>query len=685
MHFTATAQPGTVTGRVTNAEGQPVAGVTVTVKNTTRSTSTNNDGNFSISAAPTDVLTLSSVGFGTQDVAIAGRSAVTVSLAQASNTLTDVVVVGYTSQRKRDLTGSVSSVNAADINGLPVGGVDQILQGKVSGVTITQNTGAPGGGVAVRIRGVGTPNSNDPLYIIDGVPTRDGINQISPTDVESITVLKDAASASIYGARASNGVVVITTKKGKTGKPRFSLNMYTGVQTPANLIKMANTSQYVTAFNIAAVNDGRPQIPLGMLDTLPNVNWQKETLSSAPLTNVQLSLSGGSDNTKYLVSAGYFTQDGLIDNSSNDRFNIRTSVDSRINKIFRVGTNINLAYNKLREVGSSGDGFGAGNPGASVVRYALFRTPATPVFDNNGNYVDIPNPPNFFGDGLNPVALAANTDRNFRSVSLLGNVFLEVSPIKNLRLKSDFGTNLIITDYKQFYATWGSPTRLQNSPNSLAQSNTQNYNYNWTNTGVYDWTFDKHTFNFLAGTEIIFNRSRVLAASNSNFPNQQPSFQYLNNATGITPGVGGNESSASLSSVFGRVDYQYDGKYIAAVNVRRDGSSRLDPSNRWGSFYSGSLGWRIDKEKFMDNVNFISNLKLRGSVGQLGNQEIPYYGYTSLVGSYGYYPFGTTAAPTYTNYAKGNPNVGWETSTITDIGLDIGLLKNSLNITVDYY
>jgi TonB-linked SusC/RagA family outer membrane protein len=684
-HFTASAQTGRVTGKVTNAQGTAIPGVTVQVKNSSVSTATNATGIFTIMAAPTDTLQLSSIGFKTLDLPVGGQTEVTATLQDDANTLNNVVVVGYTTQRKKDLTGSVSTVNTGDIAGLPVGGVDQILQGKAAGVTITQNTGAPGDGVVVRIRGVGTINNNDPLYIIDGVPTKDGINQISPNDIESISVLKDAASASIYGARASNGVVVITTKKGKTGKPKLSLNAYTGVQQPVNLVKMANTRQYVTAFNTAAAADGRQQIPLGMLDTLPNVDWQKEVLNNAPMSNVQLSLSGGSENTKYLLSASYFTQEGMIMNSSNDRFNIRTSIDSRINDMFRVGANINLAYNKTRQVGSSGDGFGAGNPGASVTRYALFRSPASPVYDKNGVLVDIPNPSAFFGDGLNPVGLAQNTDRNFMTSSLLGDVYLEITPIRNLRVRSDFGTNYIITDYKQFYPTWGSPQRLQNSPNALAQSSTNNFNYNWTNTATYDWKLDKHQFNFLAGTEIIYGRSRLISASNTNFPNQTPDFIYLSNGTGITPSVGGNQSSASLSSVFGRIDYQYNNRYIAAFNVRRDGSSRLDPSDRWGNFYSGSLGWRISSEKFMENVDWISNLKLRGSVGQLGNQEIPYYGYTSLIGSYGYYPFGSTAAPAYTVYQKGNPNVKWETSTTTDVGLDIGFFKGDLNITVDYY
>ena len=683
--FSATAQNGTVAGKVTGANGEALSGVTIAIKNGTAKTISDAEGLFSIPAPQNATLLISYVGYKTQEIGVAGRSQLQVSLATVENTLNDVVVIGYTTQKKKDLTGSVSTINARDINAIPVGGVDQILQGKAAGVSITQATGAPGDGVTVRIRGIGTINNNDPLYVVDGVPTKDGINEISPNDIESITVLKDASSASIYGARASNGVVVITTKKGKSGLPKLSVNVYSGLQEPANLIKMANTTQYITAYNIAATNDGRPLIPLNGVDTLANVNWQKAVLKSAPITNAQISLSGGSDNTKYIISAAYFNQKGMIENSSNDRFNLRTAITSTINKIFKVGTNLNLAYTKTKQVGSSGDGFGNGNPGASVMRYALFRSPASPIYDKTGALVDIPNPPTYFGDGLNPVGLAQNTDRGFNSYSLLGDVFAEVSPINHLKIRTDFGTNLIMTNFRQFFPTWGGPTRLQNSPNSLTQSNTNNFNYNWTNTATYDWITGKHTVNFLAGTEIIYNDTKVLAASNSNFPNQTPNFQYLNNGTSITPGAGGNESNASLSSVFGRIDYQYSGKYLAAFNFRRDGSSRLDPSNRWGNFYSGSVGWRVDKEKFMENVKAISTLKLRASLGQLGNQEIPNYGYASLIGGNGYYPFGTTAAPTYTIYAKGNPNVKWETSTIGDAGLDLGLFNGAINITADYY
>jgi TonB-dependent starch-binding outer membrane protein SusC len=691
-----------ITGRIMSASGDPLVGATVQIRGGAAATTTDSTGHYTLMAPEDATLVISYVGYESQEIAVTARTRINITLTAAAGSINEVVVIGYGTARKKDLTGAVSTVNARDISGLPVAGSDQILQGKAAGVAITQVTGAPGDGVSVIIRGQASFGSSVPLYVIDGIPTADGINEISPSDIESVSVLKDASSASIYGARAANGVVLITTKKGSSGKPRLSLNAYAGVQTPEHLIPMANTAQYFNAYNAAATNDyvaggasNRALLPLGMLDTLPNVNWQKQVLKSEPMYDAQLSIAGGGEGTKYIVSANYLDQKGMILNSSFSRFNLRTSVTSTLNKIFEVGTNVNLAYGKTRQIGSSGDGYtapGGNNPGASVVRYALFRTPATPVKypdgPYQGQYVDLPetvNGTNVFGDGLNPVALAANTDRNFYNYTLLGDVYLQVTPIAHLKLKSDFGTNLIITDYKQFFPTWGIQ-RIQNSPNALVQSNTNNFNYNWTNTATYDVLMGKQSLNILAGTEIIYNDTKGFSGGQTGFINQTSTFQYLSNGTSLTPGVGGNESTWALSSLFSRLSYQYDGKYLATFNFRRDGSSRLDPSRQWGNFFSGSAGWRIDKEAFMQNVRPVSLLKLRVDYGQLGDQNaLSNYGYASLVGSNGYYPFGTTPAITSTIYAKGNPDLKWQTTTMGDVGLDLGLFADAVTLTADYY
>lgn len=679
----------TITGIVTNQSGQPLTGVTVKIQGSTKGTVTDASGHFQLTIAGTNtVLEISSVGFQSTTVAVAGQSSINVSLTESVSGLNDVVVVGYSTQKRKDLTGAVSIISSRDIKDIAVGGVDQIMQGKAAGVAVTAQTGAPGDNIAVRIRGIGTINDNNPLYIIDGVPTKTGINEISPNDIESINILKDASSAAIYGARAANGVVIITTKHGRSGKAKVSLSGYTGVQTAGDLIKMANTQQYITAYNIAATNDNaeganRPLIPTGSIDTLPDVNWLKEVLNPASINNMQLSLSGGNDNSQYIISANYFNQDGLIDNSSYQRFNLRTAVNSTLSKFFKVGTNINLSYTKKQIVGTSGDGFGNGNPGASVVRYALFRTPATPVYDKNGVLVDLPQPSQFFGDGLNPVGLADNTHNNNSYYSVLGDAFIELDPIKNLKIRSDLGGNLVLYNYKQFFPTWGVDRHI-NSPNSLAQSNSTELNYNFTNTITYDIFAGDHTINLLAGSEAIKDNIKQTSASRTNFVDQSTNFQYLSNGLGMQQN-GGVEDNWSLFSLFGRVNYAYQDKYLASFNFRRDGSSRLDPADQYGNFYSGSVGWRIDRENFFKNVKDVSLLKIRASLGQLGNQEIPNHAYASLIRGGYYYPFGGNPTQGYTIVQEGNPNVIWETSTQTDIGLDVGLLQNRLQFTADYY
>lgn len=674
----------TFTGKVTDAAGSPLVGVTIKVEGTPLGAVTNASGEYTLEAPSGSTLLFSYVGYDEKTVQLNGTLPTTIVMDLSTSGLNEVVVIGYGTKKKKDLTGAVSVINSGDVKDIPVGGVDQLMQGKAAGVAVTAQTGAPGDAIAVRIRGVGTINNNDPLYIIDGVPTKDGINEIAPGDIESINVLKDASSAAIYGARASNGVVIITTKKGKSGKARLSFSNYTGIQTAGHLIKMANTDQYVKAFNTAALTDGRPLIPTGMLDTLPNVDWLKETLKPAIITNTHLSVSGGNDNSQFIVSANYFKQNGLINHSSYDRFNIRTSLTSELSKLFTIGTNMNLSYSKKRVVGTSGDGYGAGNPGASVVRYALFRTPATPVYNKSGQFVDLPNPPDFFGDGYNPVAFADATNDNFNYYTVLGDAYLTFTPIKNLTLKSDIGVNLIFTFYKQFFETWGIDRSI-NSPNSLAQSSMNELNYNWTNTATYEVALGgKNTLTFLAGTEAIKDVVKGISASRQNYVNQGPHFQFLDN--GLTnPLNGGNESHWGLFSLFGRVGYEYGSKYLLNFNVRRDGSSRLSPGNQYGNFFSGSAGWRLDQEKFIQRIKQISLLKLRVSVGQLGNQDIGNYPYASIISGGQYYPFGGVSTEGYTITSKGNPNVKWETSTQTDVGVDLGLFKDALQVTADYF
>jgi TonB-dependent starch-binding outer membrane protein SusC len=700
----------TVTGKVTDATGATLPGATVSIKNGKALAVTDVNGSFKVTVPDNTTLVFSFIGYQSQEVAVAGRSEINVTLKDDNSSLNEVVVVGYGTQRKKDLTGAVSIITAKDIGNLPVGGVDQIIQGKAAGVSVTQNTGAPGDAISVHIRGLGTINGVDPLYIVDGVPTVDGINEIAPDDVESINILKDASSAAIYGARAAGGVVIITTKHGKAGKSKLSFSAYTGVQSADHLIKMADNAQYVKAYNTAATNDGRPLISDSLANTLSNTNWLKAVLKPAPITNANLSVSGGNDNSNYIVSGNIFSQNGLIQNSSFNRYNLRTAVNSTISKYFALGTNVNLSYSKTRIVGTSGDGFSGLAP--SVVRYALFRTPGTPVYDPSGQFVSIPEQDNrsgvgignFLGDGLNPVQEAANTNDNNYSYIVLGNIFAELTPIKGLKIRSDIGLDMNITTYKQFFPTYGTPSndpyqgggytgnlgaqpiQTTNSPNSLAESNNNDLNYNWTNTATYDFNFKKNAFTFLVGTEIIKQDQQGIGASRTSYVNQGNTFQYLDNGSAVGEQNGGGESHYGYSSLFGRINYQYDNKYLASFNYRYDASSKLDPDAQSQSVYSGSLGWRIDQEDFMKDIKPISTLKLRIDVGQVGNSnQLGDYNYLSTFLGSSYYPFNGTTNQGYTINAIGNPTIRWEVSTQEDVGLDMGFFNNSLMVTTDYY
>ncbi len=690
-----------VAGQVTDEKGQAIPGVNVIIKGSTAGSTTDGNGRYRLSV-PDDnaVLQFSFIGYVTKEEVVGARSQVNVTLVEDNKTLSEVVVVGYGTQKKADLTGAVSTISGKDINLLPVGGVDQALQGKAAGVRVTQSSGAPGEGVAVRIRGVGTINDNSPLFVIDGVPTKDAFSVLNPNDIESISVLKDASSSAIYGARAANGVIVVTTKRGKTGAPRISFNSYTGIQQHGRLIPMANTAEYVSIFNESVVNDNvgvenpslqRRPIPAGT--NLPDTDWQKAIFRTAPIQNYQLSISGGSEKSRYLISGNYFDQKGIILNSGYKRYALRTSLDTDIGKgpngngRFKIGTNLNLNYGVRDIVGSSGDGYG-GN-GGSIVRYALFRSPAIAIYDQNGNYTDLPASPALFGDGYNPVGLAQKQDNTETQYRAFGNLYAEWQITRFLRFRTDGGLDMNILNRKIFNENWGTNNRI-NSPASLVNQVGLLSNLNWNNTLNYNRIFnERHDLAVLVGTEAIKNINRVIGGSDRNYIDQVANLRYLGRGidpTGKTSFEG--DSRWALFSLFGRVNYMYNNRYLFTANIRRDGSSRFAPQNRYGTFFSGSLGWNIDQEAFFKPLaGTVSFLKLRASIGQLGNQDIGNYPFASIVGSGYNYPLGDPQQtnPGYAIVSRGNTNVKWESSTQSDIGLETGFLNNRLQLTADYF
>ncbi len=684
-----------LTGIVRSASGTPLEGVTIALKGKNVVAVTDAEGKFSINVPDQSVLVFSIVGYKEQEVVVNGEAPITVTMQPVSKELSDVIVVGYQNRNRNNLAGSASVVDVSGISKLPALSVDQALEGKVSGVRITQNTGQPGDGVSVRIRGVGTINNNDPLYIIDGVPTKDGINFLSANDIENIVVLKDASSAAIYGSRAANGVVVINTKKGKQGAAQVNYSGYVGFQSHGTLPKMANTAEYVQLYNEAADNDNlgvtnpaliRPKIPDSL--NLPNTDWLDAIFRNGIIENHQISVSGGSDKVLYYFSGDYFKDNGIILNSWYERYSLLSKLDINITNKLTVGNNINLSYSSKNIIGSSGDGY-AGN-GGSVVRYALFRTPAIPVYDSVGVYSDLPKYPGFFGDGYNPVALAVNTDNKEYQYRVFGNLYGEYKILKSLRFKSDLGVDAIITDDKRFDENYGTNNRI-NNPSRLTVGNTNNVNLIWNNTFTFSKTFNKiHSLNILAGTEAITNRARIVTGTDRDFPNQAPNFRYIGNGSGLPGSTTSTETltESALFSLFGNASYSYKNLYLLSASIRRDGSSRFGPDNKYGTFYSVAGGWNIrNQEWFRNFAPAISKLKLRASYGKLGNQEIPDYGYVSVVGNLYNYPFGETqqANPGSTISTLGNPSIRWETSTQTDAGIEVGVWHDQLSFSVDYF
>lgn len=693
-----TAQNGILDGKVLDEKGVAVSYATVILLGTQLGSNTDDEGLYEIKEIPLGsyILKVSCVGFAElqQPVTIAaGKQSLNMTMHADFKSLDEVVVVGYQSEKRSNLTGAVSIVDVDGLSKLPVGTVDQALQGKASGVRITQSTGQPGEGVAVRIRGVGTINNNDPLYVIDGIPTKDGINFLSANDIATITVLKDAASAAIYGARSANGVVVITTKSGQKGKPQVSYSGYQGFQTHGDLPKMCNSAQYVELYNEAVANDNLDLSPTLQRVPIPDslvtadTDWLKAIFQNGYIQNHELSVRGGSDKTLYYISGNYFEQQGIILNSSYERYSLRSKLNIDLSDKLSMANNINISFSDKKIIGSSGDGYG-GN-GGSVVRYALFRTPPIPVFNEDGSYTDLPDYPNFFGDGYNPVALAVYSDNNENQSRVFGDIYLEYKILPDLKFKTDVGLDVIVTDDKRFDKNYGTNLRI-NSPNRLSVSTANNTNLLWNNTLRYNKTFNgAHDFAIIVGTEAISNTNHIHGGTDHNIPEQISSLLFLGNGLNITSQtVFEAEEQWRLFSLFGNINYAYNNRYLLSFNVRRDGSSRFAPDNRYGTFFSGSAGWNIHNEKWLqEHMPNVSKLRLRASFGQLGNQDIGNYPWASVV-SQGYnYVFGSPQASNsgYAISTRGNENVKWESSTQADGGLDIGILQDRLSLIVDYY
>lgn len=703
----AQAQTITVTGTVTDAEnGEPLIGASVVVKGDATGAVTNIDGEYSIKAATDAVIEVSYVGYNPSSAKVDGRTVIDFALSPSSDMLDEMVVVGYQALKRRDVLGAVSNVGTKEITAVPVASTEQALQGRIAGVQVSSASGAPGADISVRIRGVGSIYSdNAPLYIVDGVPSSNGLGNLSPNDIENITVLKDASSAAIYGARATNGVVLITTRQGKSGKARISYNGTVGVQQAVNLVDMASTAEYVSIYNEATLADNigvipslqRQMITDDMLPRLADVDHVGEIFHNAFMTTHELSVSGGNDAVSYLVSGSYFKQDGIIRNSGYERGTLRTNLSAKPKSWLELSANINGSIASRKMVSDSGDGYG-NDQGGSVVRYAMFRNPAIPVYNADGNFVDKPSTyfgasiyDTFFGDGYSPEGLAEYTDRQRDTKTLFAKVNARFLLPQNFFINTNFGVDYRDYEQKIYNRSWGDDNRI-NNPNSLAIATEKDLNWTFNATLNYRNSFnDDHTFSALVGFEANKEHASTSALSDKNFEIWDKNLIFIGNGTvtnaNSTTNVTGStgEWTATLASFFAQANYDYKGRYYVNATLREDGTSRFVGDNRWGTFYSVSAGWDISNESFLRNQNVLHLLKLRAGYGAIGNQNVGLYAYSDRYGKDYNYFFGSAAANGYAQTVLGNPDLRWETSKQFNAGLDFSFLNGGLAFSVDFY
>lgn len=682
-------QDATVSGKVTNAStGEPLLGVNVILKGTSKGVSTDLDGNYSISqVAPDAVLSFSFLGFEPKEVSVSSQSSINVVLTPVANELDELVIVGYGKKKKRNLTGSIASVGSEEIEQTNQQDAVSILQGRAAGVQVTSNSGAPGGAMTIRVRGNSSLNSgNDPLYVVDGVPIESnslsslngtenfGLNplaDINPGDIESIEVLKDAASTAIYGSRAANGVVMITTKRGKEGKAQINLNVFTGVSEITRRLSVLNASQYREVILDSYRNMDNPVEPIfAVLDSLSprnngDVDWQEELLRVAPQYKIDLSVRGGSESVKYSWSSSFLDQDGVILNSNYKRVTSRLNVDFNASEKLKFGQSISYtnAVNNRINAGGSGN--------LSVVRELLIRPPSYSMYLPDGSL-------NGYQFGKrNPVGLAELATHLNKTNRIIGNEYAEYRFTDALKLRSNINLDFVSMKEDEFI-----PSSLDYRPGYNTGAVRSLTNLTWGNETflTYDEQVkDVHNISGLLGFSFQKWKYEQTGLDGMFFPSDN--IRTLNGAGTISGQEVNISTEHSMLSYFGRLSYDYKGKYLGEVNLRADGSSRFGADNRFGYFPSASVGWRFSDEAFLKDNTVINDAKLRFSAGQTGNEAIGNYT------SQGEFAVGVNyldysgAAPTVM------PNAGltWETTTQYDVGLDLSLWNNRVSLTTDYY
>ena len=670
----------TVTGTVVDKDQLPVTGANVVVKGTQIGAITDGLGKFTIAVPSTgNTLVISFIGYTLQEVPIGTSSVINVTLQTESTYLDEVVVVGYGTQKRTTVTGAITSVASKEITAVPVTTTDQALQGRASGVTVVNN-GSPGTEATIRIRGLGTMNSNAPLVVIDGVVSN-GMANLNPDDIESIEVLKDASTTAIYGSLGSHGVIMITTKKGVSGKMKVDFDTYFGQQWNNKRYDLLNVAQYIEYASSPDVTTPPPVITDPQYASRlhgAETNWQDQIFKKGNMQNYNVAVSNGNENGAYRFSAGYIKTDGIMLSTGYERYNIRSNSDYTSGR-FKFGQNMGVSFSKTTPLNSSG--------GRSIIEHAIKSVPYLPVY-NPANLGGFQGPHSAVDgtDAENPVAVALQRKFDDRQIDLLGNLYAEVEIISGLKFKSVAGLEEIRSFDNQFLPAFSDDNLPGGATHSNASAsiakNTSNYSSRiFTNSLNYTKTFaEKHNLELLAVMEYAtidrsFENTSSLNAISSD----------IQELTNTSPSLESQSDHYKRIGYLGRLNYNYDQKYIFAASIRRDASSRFGSGNRWGIFPSLAFGWRIDKESFMQNVSAISTLKLRGSWGKAGNDNIGNYSYASTLTSNMNYVINNQLAPGTTPSGPANADLKWEESTMTNIGLDLGLVKNKFTLSAEYY
>lgn len=706
-------QQNKITGTVKSESGEPLIGATVQIKGTTTGTVTDIDGRFSLnSAAPNVTLIVSYVGFEAVEVAASSATPSEIKIKELTTGLDEVVVIGYGVQKKKLVTGATVQVSGDDLQKQSTTNAMQALQGKTPGVQITSTSGQPGEGIKVTVRGLGTIGNSGPLYIVDGVAT-DNINYLNNSDIESIDILKDAASAAIYGSRAANGVVLVTTKQGKSGNSRVTFDAYYGIQNAPKIIELCNSKEYAILMNEQIRNDDPKNtvFPYDVSKITTNTDWlDKMIVKNAVTQNYSIGVTGGSDKSTYSLALGYTGQQGIVggkDLSNYDRYSARINSEHQLYAdILKVGQHLNFTY-------VNNNGVAVGGVYNNALRGAFNTSPLLPMYDANGNYensnrkVSVLNTTTnkledvnvyAFNTQANPYAsMVYNNQTKRNSQKLIGDIYAELKPIKNLTLRTSFGIDYAANESRQYTPIYALSLYDFTTSSKISQYMFKGITWTWDNTADYSFELNDHKFDFMVGTSALNYTADELNGANTNAIFSDVEHAYLINATskdGANHTITGKPYEDKLQSYFGRIQYNYKETYMFNGTIRADGSSKFAAGNRWGYFPSVSTGWVMSNEAFMESTQqFMDFLKLRASWGQNGNQAIDAFQYVSpITFTNTYYGFGTSEASQANSPAAGsypsrsaNPNLKWETSEQLDFGIDARFLKSKLGVVFDLY